>query len=242
MQFNGVTDYVNLGNVYRNLTLPFTISAWVYLDPTTNFPAPIFSSADNGTIYNGFWLFVWQNSIVFEYGDGKGGNNPAFRRGTIAPVNNVTMLDRWIHVCGVMNGPFDIQLYVNGIEIGGNSSGESNFPIDSSVPGDSARIGYYFANGVNYWFHGSIDEIRLWNRGLTAAEVRAGMCKKLSVSDPGLIGYWNFNETSGNIIFDKSLNGYSGQLKGNPTRTFPVRPSVTKVFMPIRRRVEQRYH
>src|SRR5882757_1832585 len=84
MYFDGVDDYINLGNIYDDLALPLTISAWVYLDPSTNALAPILATQDNADIYNGVQLFISSTACVFEYGDGKGSNSPAFRKGKIA--------------------------------------------------------------------------------------------------------------------------------------------------------------
>ena len=50
------------------------------------------------------------------------------------------------------------------------------------------------------------------------------MCKKLTGQEPGLIGYWTFDETTGNILNDKSLKHFNGLLKGNPKRVFSGAP------------------
>jgi hypothetical protein len=67
MRFDGVDDYVDLGNIYDNLTLPFTISAWIYMDPGASSGGPVFVSQDNSPLYNGFWFFVRPTSISIEY-------------------------------------------------------------------------------------------------------------------------------------------------------------------------------
>ena len=64
----------------------------------------------------------------------------------------------------------------------------------------------------------------MYNRSLTQDEIRQGMCKKLKGNETGLIGYWDFDEISGNIVFDKSPSGNNGQLIGNPTRVFSGAP------------------
>ena len=67
-------------------------------------------------------------------------------------------------------------------------------------------------------------ELRIFNRSLSESEIRQQMCKKLSGNEPGLIGYWTFYETAGNILKDKSPNHFDGQVKGNPTRVFSGAP------------------
>lgn len=92
--------------------------------------------------------------------------------------------------------------------------------MNSNFPDDVAKIGYWHSNGLTFNFPGKIDELRIWNRSLSQSEIREGMCKKLTGNEPGLIGYWTFDETSGNTVIDKSVNGFNGQLMNSPTRVF----------------------
>jgi gliding motility-associated-like protein len=77
-----------------------------------------------------------------------------------------------------------------------------------------------------------MDELRVWNRSLSEAEVRTQMCRKLTGQESGLIGYWDFNETQGVIVTDKSPNHYDGVLRGEPKRVFSGAPiGDTSVFV-----------
>lgn len=222
ISFDGANDYLNLNNIYDDLTFPFTISSWVYLSPSAVGINPIFISQDGAPIYNGFWFAITPTHLFIEYGDGLGEDNPAFRRGKTAPVSN--LVGRWIHVCAVVQGMNSIELFVNGVNVGGAYSGNSNLPMASNYPADVAKVGYFFTNGNIYLYKGSIDEIVIWNTSLSQAEIRAHMCKKLSGNEPGLIGYWTFDEISGNTVFDKSPNGFNGQLINTPTRVYSGAP------------------
>lgn len=221
LSFDGVDDYVRYGDVYHDVNLPFTVSAWVYIDPSGGV-SPIFCTNDNPTVYRGFIFLVSPTVLACEFGDGTGGNNPLYRRGKIAQVQNT--LGRWIHVCAVMTAPFNIQLYINGVDVGGDSSGSSYLPMASSIPGDVAKSAYYISNSTTYRLKGMIDEVRLWKRSLTQEEVRQQMCVRLKGNEPGLIGYWNFDETSGNTVFDKSPNGFNGTLMNNVQRVYSSAP------------------
>lgn len=222
IRFDGIDDLIDLGDNYHSVNLPFSVSSWIYIDPTVNYPVPIFVSNDNDPIYRGFWFFISQNLIWCEFGDGTGGSTPSFRRGKQASVNNV--IGRWINVCAIMRGPFDISLFVNGINVGGNSMGASTLTMASSFPGDHAKIGYFLSNNVTYRFKGSMDEVRLWNKALTENEVRDAMCTRLNGDEAGLIGYWNFDELTGSLVNDKSPSGHDGSLQGNPSRVISGAP------------------
>src|SRR6187549_2078505 len=84
ISFDGVDDYIDLGNIYDDLGFPITISAWVWLDPTATSPSgsiPIFDSQEGLAVYNGFSfvtsLTSTNSNVGVTYGDGLGENNVA---------------------------------------------------------------------------------------------------------------------------------------------------------------------
>ncbi|HOX81991.1 MAG TPA: gliding motility-associated C-terminal domain-containing protein, partial [Chryseolinea sp.] len=130
------------------------------------------------------------------------------------------LLNRWSHVTAVVKGISDIELYLNGVNVGGYSTGDSSSPMVSNSPGGHSTSAYFLSNGFTYKSNGIIDDIRLWNRSLSQEEIRQTMCVILKGNESGLIGYWDFNETSGNTVYDKSPNKFNGQFVGNPQRVF----------------------
>lgn len=222
LQFDDVNDYVDLGNIYDDLNFPFSISAWIYLDGSGNDGGPVFASQDNSDLYNGFWFYVTPTIVYLEYGDGMGSNSPSYRRGRSATISSV--IGRWTHVTAVASGPDNITLYVNGINVGGEITGLSSNTMSSNYPGDHAKIGSFFSNGVNYLFKGQIDDLRVYNKALSVTDVRKDMCRSIASSTDGLIGYWSFDESSGNTLTDKSTRNFNGTLFGGPQRVYSGAP------------------
>lgn len=222
LNFDGYDDFIDLGNIYDNLSLPVSISAWIFLDPNESNWAPIFTSQDNSPIYNGFWFIVQPTRISVGYGDGLGENTPEFRRSKTKN-NLLNLANRWVHVAAVIRGAIDMEIYVNGVNVGGEYSGSSDMVMSSSVF-DIAKIGYWFSNNTISRFKGKIDKVVLWNKSLTENEVRSAMCTKQPIHSSGLIGYWTFNEINGNTIIDSSPNLFNGFLIGNPSRIFSGAP------------------
>lgn len=220
LKFDGLDDFISLGNVYDDLSLPITVSAWINIDPSVSTWAPVFVSQDNSSIYNGFWLIVQPTRISIGYGDGQGENSLAYRRSKIAEVSNIA--GRWVHLCAIIRSALDMDLIVNGINVGGAYSGFTNLPMSSSSV-DVAKIGYWFSNSEIFRFKGQIDEVRLWNRSLSQSEIRNEMCKQIPGTSNGLIGLWNFNETD-NQVLDQSTNSFNGVLQGSPLRQFSGAP------------------
>lgn len=58
------------------------------------------------------------------------------------------------------------------------------------------RIGGYMT--------GEMSDIRLWDKPLSVSELNARRGKKLSGTEPSLLGYWPVNEMSGTVLYDKA--------------------------------------
>ena len=85
-------------------------------------------------------------------------------------------LNQWTHLVSTYDGQYQ-RLYVNGVEVA-KSAQTSLIQQSSGV----LRIG-----GNSLWgeyFQGYIDEVRIYNRALTAAEVNYNKATAISVSNP----------------------------------------------------------
>lgn len=219
MLFDGVDDYIDLGNIYDDVALPLTISAWIWLDPSA--PAgvviPIFDSQDGLPLYNGFNFLTSMTSVAgVQYGDGLGENHSIYRRAKAATFSPVA--GRWVNFTAVVKSAMDMTIYFNGVDVGGEYQGESNNPMNSNSPNEVAKIGALLQNGIQYKFKGKMDELRIWNRALSTSEVQTVIFNKSSSNEPGLIGYWDFDEPSGATVLDRSPNNFNGVIKGNAIR------------------------
>jgi hypothetical protein len=59
------------------------------------------------------------------------------------------------------------------------------------------------------YFHGKIDEVRLWNVARSPQEIQAAMTLTLTGREPGLVAYWDFDSQSAQ---DHSPRGNDGNL------------------------------
>jgi hypothetical protein len=218
IRFDGVNDYIDLGNIYDEIALPVTISAWVYVENGTTGTLPIFDSQDGSATYNGFTMISSSTPhIGVAYGDGLGGNHPIYRAAKAGFFEYLP--GRWVHMTGVMEAPGNMRVYLNGYNLGGNYEGYSTNAMNSYSPNENAKIGKLTGNvGIISHFKGILDDIRIWNKALTEDEIRSQMCRKLTGTEEGLIGYWTFDEESGNTVKDLSANHYDGTLIGEPVR------------------------
>ena len=72
----------------------------------------------------------------------------------------------------------------------------------------------------NGWkqFNGGLDELRLWNVARTSSGSRRRMTTELTGSEPGLVGYWRFNEGAGTV----APGSASGALADDPVQRSAV--------------------
>ncbi len=71
----------------------------------------------------------------------------------------------WTHYAGTYDGT-NAYLYVNGVQVG-----TWNVTGDGAVLGATLQIADF--NAAGFFFNGSIDDVRIYNRALTAADVTA---------------------------------------------------------------------
>lgn len=150
--FDGIDGYIEVAaSGSLNVRKDVTMEAWIYplADFTSNYRAIIYAGAD-GNSYN----------LLTNTGDG---NLRAWFGGNVLNSNSSLVANQWSHVAATFDNT-TIKLYINGIL--DNSSSASG----SIVTGRPVTIGSVNAHN-NYFFNGTIDEVEIWNRTLSADEV-----------------------------------------------------------------------
>ncbi|MDQ2773163.1 MAG: PKD domain-containing protein [Bacteroidota bacterium] len=121
---------------------------------------------------------------------------------TKVPSNTALVANTWYHLAATYDG-VEMKIYINGA-------------LDASqiASGPLAANGI-FALGRNYddsrILNGSLDEVRVFTRALTATEVAASPCQ-IAPATAGLEGYWRCDEGSGLATSDATGHGHNGTL------------------------------
>ena len=209
LNFTG-SEEVTLGNDYSSMTLPLSIAVWIR--PNASGIQAVFYSSDLSSLNQGWWFQInAAGNLGISYGDGNGGNSSAFRRTGNASLPSL-QVGRWYHLAGVIRGATDMDLYLNGEALSVSYTGSGGSISTNSTNGNIGQ------NGQNTWsLNAQLDELSIWDRALTAAEIRDLMCSKLAGNEPGLRGYYRFDATTGNTLTDFGPNGNNGTLQNNPT-------------------------
>ncbi|AVQ71486.1 hypothetical protein B5D77_09365 [Microcystis sp. MC19] len=129
---------------------------------------------------------------------------------------------KWHHVAHVFGASVGgQQIYVDGQLVASGSRTVSDFNWQ-----DKISIGYSADSG---YFKGEIDEVRVWNVAKTQSQIQASLNQKLTGNEQGLIGYWNFEENTGNTVNDLTANKNNGTLTNGVQRTIDSSIAVPQV-------------
>ncbi len=115
----------------------------------------------------------------------------------------------WFHLAVTYDGS-DVRLYVNGVEE--NSTGKTG---NIATSNQNVRIGARHTDSMGEWFWGDIDDVRIYNRALSPAEITSLYDSynpniAISSTQKGLVGYWDL---SGDTK-DRTPYGNDGTVSG----------------------------
>jgi Concanavalin A-like lectin/glucanases superfamily len=230
LNFNGTTDYVNMGNITSmNGLSGVTVAAWVKSSASgVNF-GPETHWADKsgcgGSVGDGpFELYKQSgsNTAGFAIYDGSGGEVSG---------SGTTNVDdgKWHFVLGDYNG-VSLSIWVDG-----NRENFSNNYPSVVLPSTNKifNVGGYCGSQFLGW-NGTIDEVRVYNRGLATSSITAlynsgashvntssATLTNGSTLTSGLVGHWTFDgpDLTATTASDRSGNGNNGTLTNGPTPT-----------------------
>ena len=178
---NGTTDFVlvpNDPNAAFNFAGSFTIDAWINLAAAPPEFAPIVSKWNDipfGNDNRSYFLAVQPfpspllrlRFDVSADGQFLGGHSSAIVSADVIPLNT------WTHVAGVFDGPtHSLKVYVNGhssVIAVANSNVTAPFVNQEPVLIGAGDLG----SNTRDFFDGQIDEVELFSRALTQAEIQA---------------------------------------------------------------------
>ncbi|MCI0682547.1 MAG: Ig-like domain-containing protein [Gemmataceae bacterium] len=160
LSFNGTSNYVTVADANSlDLTTGMTLEAWVRPTSLSGWTTAILKERPSGLAYS---LYVSDDT----------GRPPAgyiFRSGSDVSVigTSAVPLNTWTHLTTTYDGA-NLRLYVNGVQA---ATRAVTGAITASA--NALRIG-----GNTIWgeyFSGLLDEIRVYNRALTAGEIQTDM-------------------------------------------------------------------
>jgi len=161
LSFDGINDYTKTSN---NITLGFTaLSFSLWIKPLGNagtYRCAIHKSTDTSIGSSEYWAGISQgNFLTATIGASTAGIGWPAGETTITPT-----MGTWYFLAASWNGTIT-KVYINGNE-------EKSYALATKTNIDyPTRLGAS-SDGASYQYNGLIDEVRIYNRALSAAEVK----------------------------------------------------------------------
>ncbi|SFN41509.1 Por secretion system C-terminal sorting domain-containing protein, partial [Salegentibacter flavus] len=222
LDFDGVDDHIIFGNKYGLTSGTFSMEAWVKLKSINGVKTILSKRNMRNPGEGGYDLVINQGAPTFRWGN--------------SSVSSSSQLgtQRWYHIAVIFKDS-RAHLYVDGIRVG--NAAATNPAINSSPFLIGAEFDKNNPEIPQNYFHGWIEEVRVWNTALTEEQLRFMMNQRLEVnvtpvkgevlpmSVPGnlawtsLEGYYQLlvNEIANGITKDKAANKVEGLLKNITT-------------------------
>jgi hypothetical protein len=165
LTFDGVNDHLSIPNS-ASLDVSgaeLTLSMWINPQALAGSDSVVLAKAWNATM----------SSPYYQYGlELLGGTVPVFYVGTTGGVQSASMgsalaLNQWSNLAVVFNGSH-VQFYVNGAL-------STTLALSASITarGNALRLGA--DADIQQFFEGSLDDVRIYERALTQAEIQADL-------------------------------------------------------------------
>ncbi|MCF8230130.1 MAG: LamG domain-containing protein, partial [Bacteroidales bacterium] len=192
-------DYIYIDDGDLNGAIPaassgapndFTVSAWIYLQSTSG-RQPIVSkqgTTESGSV-RGFLFSATDGGLEFELFKNDSDDTDLLSATGLMSTNT------WYHVAAtyeyVADGSSKMNLYIDGSNVASTSFAVG--PLQSNPqPFDVGR--YYYSGGYKKYFHGYMDDFRVYSYARTGAQIASDMTTLPTGSESGLELAWLYEE------------------------------------------------
>lgn len=177
-------------SAYNLGTGDFTVEAWVRTAAAGGSGTIIARKDSAGGPGDGGFLLVLGSGGSLKFATDDGFGYFQVLTGATAAADGT-----WHHVAGVRQGA-GLTIYLDGIAQAATPSGNRTPPLNISS-GDALTLGTTAQTQEPYRFlTGQLDAVTMWTGARSAAQVAADMRTTVR-TDPGLIGYWTFDNQNG---------------------------------------------
>jgi len=177
LNFDGSNDHVSLPNALPAAltaasTTEFSIEYWF---KGTSFQSAVrFQTSD-------YIVAGWNGLHIISSDGGTGGGISVGAGATDGNWHHIAMT--WQK--NTVNG---FKSYLDGVLVDQRNSANANLPAITS----GGYLGAY--NGTSEYMNGSLDEVRIWTRALSAAEIAANRFVEITSTGNGLLASYHFNQ------------------------------------------------
>jgi len=191
LSFDGTDDYVNASNMSSlridQMGYQVSLSAWIYWE---GHPSNLARIAGTQGYFGGYALWVGSSGkITFEV-DGNHGN-------ILATMDNVVSQNAWHHIVATFSQATGLIVYIDGEE-------SASLTTQYYPPDTSAQSYFRIGNKEAFYYKGFIDDVRIYNRALSAEEVAALYAVRSTADAPE--GYMTYDTRHARMIYCNGTN------------------------------------
>jgi subtilase family serine protease len=212
--FDGVNDYVRIPNMAQMTagTIEFWFNPAVNITTANTNEVTLIESDISGDV-SGHFEISFNNADSMLYGAGKlvfyyNGNTTAGRSsyGAVTSNTNSWTAGTWYHLACVVDGS-TWKIYVNGAL-------ENSVSVNSKLfSGNYVHIASQQNKGVGAYYNGRLDEVGIFNRALSAAEIK-GLYDSASIDSQAVDPVAQISQTINNLIWNTGST-YAGDYRAH---------------------------
>jgi hypothetical protein len=211
LSLDGNGDYVSIPSAaeLQNPT-EITVEAWLY--PSNTAFGYFIMKGDGAAVYSArSYELTWRPGA---------GNNLEFSVflgiSTWGAVRAVAPPGHWVHVAGTYSSVDSVlRIYRNGVLVSQTTNDATgDIPLNHQLLRQTT-LPLVFGGDLTHraaFAAGLMDEVRVWNKARTQAEIAGSMSCRLTGTEANLAGYWNFDNST---AADVTGHGHDGTLLGN---------------------------
>ncbi|MBJ2125184.1 LamG-like jellyroll fold domain-containing protein [Flavobacterium sp. IB48] len=199
-----------------------TVTCWI--KTTTNTGTPRIFAKRNGTSGNGYEFWTGNGTNAGKFAMNMSGTGTPASISTAGYSANSLADGTWHHIALVMDASSNRTMYgyIDGVLA---NTGKTFTSVTSDFSNAvSFVIGATSDASNSYKWAGQIDNVRVWNKAMTATELQADMTAVVNGPATDLLAAWNFENITGTSVPDISGNSHTGTLFGSVTfpNAFPM--------------------
>ena len=209
MQFDGSGDVITASHSSSlGFTSSYTFAAWIYTTSDRDYDVYYARSTDGSSADIEIYSSITGQDLTLTHNRNNGGTfeystNDGFQGTSGSGGWGDLSLNTWTHLVVTFSSN-TWKVYFNGVQVGNTITGVID-PLDTSLPTNlGGRAG--FESSADFLL-GNMDEVRIWNRSLSADEIYQQYTSNLN----------KFNSTHWNLYVNQSKNATQGLDTGDYT-------------------------